>query len=129
MADLPELYFRVKENGAQVFRVEAENRQKRLEMDQVATVNVKKGEIKPSDTLTDAETAAIHAWIDDRRAALAAREMDDIYRAIDHLNHTAQWAQARASDDQLEAVTDRLLLAMFDLRRVLVRKKAERRGG
>ena len=52
--------------------------------------------------------------------------MDDIHRAIDHLNLTAQWAQARATQDQLEEVTDALLLAMHDLRSVLVRKKADR---
>jgi hypothetical protein len=57
--------------------------------------------------------------------------VDDILRAIDHLNLTAQWAQARASDEQLEEVTDSLLLAMHDLRSVLVRKKADRlmKGG
>ena len=42
---------------------------------------------------------------------------------------TAQWAQTRASDEQLEAVTDALLLAMHDLRSVLVRKQSERLGG
>ena len=54
------------------------------------------------------------------------REVDDILRAVDHLNMTTQWAQSRATDDQLEAVTDHLLLAMHDLRTVLVRKKSDR---
>ena len=57
---------------------------------------------------------------------LAARDLDDIHRAVDHLNLTTQWAQSKASDADLEAVTDRLLLAMHDLRSVLVRKKADR---
>ena len=39
---------------------------------------------------------------------------------------TTQWVQSKATDDQLEAVTDNLLMAMHDLRTVLVRKKAER---
>jgi hypothetical protein len=34
--------------------------------------------------------------------------------------------QSKASDAQLDEVTDALLLAMHDLRSVLVRKKAER---
>ncbi|MEM6341291.1 MAG: hypothetical protein AAF729_09080, partial [Pseudomonadota bacterium] len=59
-------------------------------------------------------------------AALAKRDIDDILRAIDHLNLTAQWAQSKATPDQLEAVTDNLLLAMHDLRAVLVRKKSDR---
>ena len=42
------------------------------------------------------------------------------------MNLTTQWVQSKAEDAQLEQVTDLLLLAMHDLRSVLVRKKAER---
>jgi hypothetical protein len=129
-AELPDHYFRVRENGAVVFRISTENRQRRIEMDEIATVNVRNGTIKPHGdvTLTKADIQAIEAWITERQAQLAAREVDDILRAIDHLNLTTQWAQSRATDEQLEAVTDRLLLTMHDLRTVLVRKKADRLG-
>ena len=33
---LPELYFRVRENGAVVFRVDTENRQRRIDMEQTS---------------------------------------------------------------------------------------------
>ncbi|MEX5727245.1 hypothetical protein Ga0609869_000598 [Rhodovulum iodosum] len=127
-SDLPEYYFRVRENGALVFRLDTENRQRRIEMDQIAVANVKNGEIKPhgSHVLSEDERQVIAEWIADRRAVLAAREVDDILRTVDHLNLTSQWAQSRASDDDLETVTDALLLAMHDLRSVLVRKKADR---
>ena len=126
--ELPEYYFRVRENGAAVFRVETENRQRRIEMDQIAVVNVKNGEIKPQGDreLTDEEVARIEEWMAERQAVLAQRSIDDIFRTIDHMNLTTQWAQSRATDDQLEAVTDHLLLAMHDLRNVLVRKKSDR---
>lgn len=126
--DLPEYYFRVRENGAIVFRLDTENRQRRIEMDQIATVNVRNGEIKPHGDrkLTAEDRTAIAGWLRDRQALLALREVDDILRTVDHLNLTAHWAQSRATADQLEAVTDALLLAMHDLRSVLVRKKAER---
>jgi hypothetical protein len=129
-AELPDYYFRVRENGAVVFRVSTENRQRRIEMDEIATVNVKNGNIKPHGdvALTKADLQAIEAWLTERQAQLAAREVDDILRTVDHLNLTTQWAQSRATDDQLEAVTDRLLLTMHDLRTVLVRKKADRLG-
>jgi hypothetical protein len=129
-AELPDYYFRVRENGAAVFRVSTENRQRRIEMDEIAVVNVKNGNIKPHGdvVLSDADMQAIEGWIADRQAQLAAREVDDILRTVDHLNLTAQWAQSRATDEQLEAVTDRLLLTMHDLRTVLVRKKADRLG-
>ncbi len=126
--DLPPYFFRVRENGAFVFRVEAENRQRRLEMDQIAAVNIRNGEIKPHGdrALTEADLAAIRAWMAERQALLARRDIDDILRTVDHLNLTAQWAQSKAGEAELEAVTDALLLAMHDLRSVLVRKKAER---
>ena len=133
--DLPDYYFRVRENGAFVFRVDTENRQRRIEMDQIAVINVKNGEVKPHGerVLSDADKAAISAWMDERTTLLARRDIDDIHRAVDHLNLTAHWANTRASADQLDDITDDLLLAMHDLRSVLVRKKADRlikrRGG
>ncbi len=126
--DLPEYYFRIKDNGASVFLVETESRQRRIEMLQIATVNVKNGDIKPHGdrVLSQADTKAIRDWTRARVALLAERDLDDIFRAVDQLNLTTQWVQAKASDAQLDAVFDDLLLAMLDLRTVLVRKKAER---
>jgi hypothetical protein len=127
-ADLPDYYFRVRENGAAVFRVDTDNRQRRIEMDQIAVVNIKKSEIKPHGDrdLTPEDLAEIERWIADRRALLDRRDIDDIHRAVDYLNLTTQWVQSNATDEQLEDVTDALLLAMHDLRSVLVRKKADR---
>ncbi len=126
--ELPEYYFRIRENGAAVFRVDTENRHRRIEMDQIATVNVRNGEIKPHGQreLSEPDLDVIRDWIEDRRSLLARRDIDDILRTVDHLNLTAQWAQAKATDGELDAVTDALLLAMHDLRSVLVRKKADR---
>lgn len=126
--DLPDYYFRVRENGAVVFRVDTENRQRRIDMEEIATVNVNNGKIKPHGErdLTEDEVALIANWIAERQDILAARDVDDILRAVDHLNLTTQWVQAKATDAQLEEVTDLLLLAMHDLRSVLVRKKADR---
>jgi hypothetical protein len=128
MTELPEFYFRIRENGAAVFRVSTDNRQRRIEMDEIAVVNVRNGNIRPHGdrTLSAEEQAVIEEWVEERRAVLADRDIDDIHRAVDYLNLTTQWAQSRAEDRDLDEVTDRLLLAMHDLRTVLVRKKAER---
>ena len=128
MAELPEFYFRVRENGASVFRVDTENRHRRIEMHEIAMVNIRNGNIKAhgAHELTADETTAITQWMKARRALLKRRDLDDIHRTIDHLNETAHWAQSRADDEDLEDFTDRLLLAMHDLRSVLMRKKAER---
>ncbi|MGC3939314.1 hypothetical protein ACOTTU_16035 [Roseobacter sp. EG26] len=127
-ANLPEYYFRVRENGAAVFRVDTENRHRRIEMDQIAVVNIRNGDIKPQGDrqLSDDDLSVIGDWMTERKALLEMRDMDDIHRAMDHMNLTTQWAQSRATDAQLEDITDDLLLAMHDLRSVLVRKKADR---
>jgi len=127
-SELPDYYFRVRENGAAVFRVDTENRQSRIEMDQIAVINIRSGEVKPQGnrTLTETDDAEIKNWMANRKALLAQRDMDDIHRAVDYLNITTQWVQSKASDEQLEDVTDALLLSMHDLRSLLVRKKADR---
>ncbi|AHD09044.1 NUDIX hydrolase [Phaeobacter gallaeciensis] len=125
---LPDYYFRVRDNGAFVFRVDSENRQRRLDMDQIAVVKLRNGEIRPHGdrNLSPEDLSAIRDWMEQRSRTLAARDMDDIHRTIDHLNLTAHWAQSKASDAQLDEITDQMLLAMHDLRSVLVRKKADR---
>ncbi len=127
-AQLPDYYFRVRDNGAFVFRVDTQNRQRRIEMDQIAVVNIRNGEIKPHGerTLTDDDLDTIRRWMAERTDLIARRDMDDIHRAVDYLNTTTHWVQSRASDAQLEDITDDLLLAMHDLRTMLVRKKADR---
>lgn len=127
-AELPDYYFRVRENGAIVFRVDTENRQRRIDMDQIAIINIKNGEYKPHGDriLSEVDQTAIVDWMQARMDLLAVRAMDDIHRAVDYMNITTQWVQSKADDDQLEDITDVLLLAMHDLRTVLVRKKADR---
>lgn len=126
--ELPDYFFRVRDNGGIAFRVDTENRQRRIEMDQIAVINIRNGEIKPHGdrALSEQDLTAIREWMAERRETLAQRDIDDIFRAVDHMNLTTQWAQSKASDAQLESVTDALLLAMHDLRTTLVRKKADR---
>lgn len=126
--ELPEYYFRTRENGALVFRIDTENRHRRIDMDQIAVVNVRNGEIKPHGgrELSERDMEVLTEWLEERQALLARRNIDDILRTVDHLNLTAQWAQSKGTDEELEEITDILLLAMHDLRTVLVRKKADR---
>lgn len=125
---LPKYYFRVRDNGATCFRVDTENRQRRIEMDPIAQINVRNGEVKPQGdrVLSDDDMAEITAWMRERAELTAWREIDDIHRAVDYLNTTTHWAQTKATPAQLDEVTDALLMAMHDLRAVLVRKKADR---
>ncbi len=126
--ELPEFYFRIRDGGAVVFHVETETRMRRIEMTQIAVVNTRNGEVKAhgSHELSPEEDAAIRDWLAERQALLAEREVDDILRTVDRLNLTATWAQQRATPEELDRVSDALLLAMHDLRTVLVRKKADK---
>ena len=121
MTGLPEYYFRIRENGVAVFRVDTENRYRRIEMDQIAVVNGK-GEIKArgNRTLTGNDVAAIEDWLANRKAASGS---GPAHATINKLNLAADWAQRKASPEELAVVTDDLLLAMHDLRSVLVKKK------
>ncbi len=126
--ELPDYYFRIKENGAFVFKVDTDNRQRRIEMDQIAVLNIKNGDIKPQgdSTLSDADMAAIDQWMQARKTVVDQRGQDEIARTCEQLNLTTHWAISKASDEQLEAVTDEILMAMHDLRSILVRKKVAR---
>ncbi|MDX8347677.1 hypothetical protein SLH49_06730 [Cognatiyoonia sp. IB215446] len=125
---LPPYYFRIRENGAAVFRINTENRQGRIDMEQIAVVNTNRGDFKPhgDQELNQADEAAINDWITARQAQLAARDLDEMRRTRDQLNLMTQWALSKATDAQLEELTDDILLAIHDLRAVLVRKKADR---
>jgi hypothetical protein len=128
MDALPDYFFRIRENGAAVYRLGTDPRDQRIEMEQIAVVNARNGEVKPHGQreLSEADRAAIADWLQERRAALARRDADEIARTIEALNLAAHWAQSRATDAELEAMTGPLLLAMHDLRTVLVRKAADR---
>lgn len=124
---LPGYYFRTRENGAAVFRVEVESRSQRMELVEIAAVNLKNGTLRPQGerALTPEDEAAIAEWVAARQAQLAARTLDDIDRAVDHLQQTAHWVQSKASAEEIARVATPLLLAMHDLRQVLIRKRAQ----
>lgn len=126
--DLPRYHFRTRETGAFVFRIDPEDRMRRLELDQIAVVNIRNGEVKPHGDrrLTPEDEAAIAEWMEGRRATLATRETDEIRRTVEAMHMAAHWAQSRADDAALDELTEPLLMAMHDLRNVLIRKKADR---
>lgn len=119
-------FFRLRgDGGVQVFRV-GETRQRRLEMTQVAVANLSTGKVRAhgDHVLTEADTAAIADWMAERAELEEVRRLDDVHRTVDALNRTAYWVQSQATSAELSAVGDTLLMAMHDLRSVLVRRRA-----
>lgn len=111
--------------------MDIENRQKRLELQSVANLNLNKAQINSNSESppTADEVGEIESWITARQEIIFKRRLDDILRLIDDLNATAHWLQTKADDDALGPVADDLLLAMHDLRSVIVRKKSEQLTG
>ena len=50
VADLPDYFFRTRDGGASVFRVDSNNRHRRIEMEQIASINMRTGEVRPNST-------------------------------------------------------------------------------
>ena len=128
ISPLPELYFRLRDGGASVFRMVDDARNGRLDMEQVATINLRSGEIRlgKDKNLSESEQETVDAWLADRRESQPWRRLDRAMQVIEDINQTAHWAQTEASDKDLEGVSDALFLAMHDLRQVLVRRAADR---
>lgn len=124
----PAYYFRLRENGAAVFRVSDENRNARLEMEQIAVVNLRSGEVKPrgGGPLGAEAEAAIADWISAQQARTAAREAARPAELIEALNHAAHWAHKTATAEEIEVSARDLMMAMHDLRSVLLRRLGER---
>ena len=118
-----EYYFRPRPGGAMMLRIAYDARLRRSEMHRVAGINAKTGDIDVTSghELTETERALIDEWL------ARGHGLDgDAAKAAEQIGHIAHWAQFRASPAELDAATEELLLAMQDLREVLVRKAAQR---
>jgi hypothetical protein len=118
-----EYYFRPRPGGAMMLRIAYDSRLRRSEMHRVAGINAKTGaiDVTTGHDLTDAERALIDDWL-----AQGNGLEGDAAKMVEQIGHIAHWAQFRANPAELAAATDDLLLAMQDLREVLVRKAAQR---
>ena len=120
------LYFRHRENGVTVFRMEVANRQRRIELNQIASV-LGDGRIIPHKRRqpTDKELAEIETWL----AAHKARQDDGSATQTDtfitQLNQFTDWVARRADPAEIDGQSDALLTALLDLRQVVVRKLAQ----
>jgi len=121
------LYFRIKDNGATVFRINDETRRRRLDLQPVAKANVRNGDIKlrKDVTLSDAELSEIKAWLDARSTELQGREIEQARLTIEQLNTTANWISSKPDEALADAISEDLLMAMHDLRTAIVRFKSK----
>jgi hypothetical protein len=123
----PDFYFRLKPDGAVMFRVDAQNRMRRLELLRIGAIHLDSGRfiLHRPEPLTPEEEAAKDAWIVQRRAELAGERPESV-KIIESLNSATQWVEWFADDAELERSTEDILLALHDLRVALVNKKIKR---
>lgn len=125
MFDRPTLYFRRKDNGASVYRIEA-GEHARLDMQQVAILK-QNGEVKPSGKQepTALELTEIADWHSARKAEQKTRDAARVDQLVGDMNAIAQWVQANANDKQIAQSSQPILMAMHDLRSTLVRRLSD----
>lgn len=117
------LYFRHQDQGAQVFRMEVANRQRRIQLYQIASVT-EAGNVTPQGdcATTDAEVAEIRAEWTSWRQRRDAGELNPIETFMAELNRFTDWVASDAPNSEVDALSDDLLLALLDLRQTVVRR-------
>ena len=119
----PALYFRHRKTGAMAFRKETVVRQRRVGLNEIAEIS-QSGEVTPRDRHPPSETelSEIVNWWSEMQRRTGAGHASDAERLIIELNHFTDWLQHQAGDDEVRAISERLLTAMLDTRQVLVRR-------
>lgn len=117
------LYYRHRTNGVTVFRMEVSNRQRRIELNQIASIS-RRGEIVPHkrNVPSEAELAEMADWFVTWQARSDAEQLDETEKFLVEINHFTDWVHRRADDGEIDAQSDALLMALLDLRQVIVRR-------
>lgn len=117
------LYYRHRSNGVTVFRMEVSNRQRRIELNQIASFSLK-GELVPHkrNTPSEAEIAEMQEWFATWNARKDAGELSETEQFLVDLSLFTDWIHRRADDSEVDAHSDELLTALLDLRQVVVRR-------
>ena len=117
------LYFRHRKQGAQVFRMEVANRQRRIELNQIASIT-QQGEIVPHKRrpANESELQEISEWWQDWKKRRDAGELNQTETFMAGLNQYTNWIAKDAPDDEVDALSDDLLMALLDLRQTVVRR-------
>ncbi len=126
MADRMQLYYRHRQNGVTVFRLEVANRQRRIELNRIASLS-RTGKITPHPRRvpSDAERDEIARWWQDWQDRRAAGSLGETERFVETLNHFTDWVARRADGAEIDARSDALLTALLDLRQVVVRRLSQ----
>ncbi len=121
-----QLYFRHGEKGVTVFRMEVANRQRRIELNKIATIRLD-GTVVPHPRRipTDMELDQIAGWWEDWERRSSTAELDQTEEFIVELNKFTDWLARKADGAEVDARSDALLSALLDLRQTVVRRLSQ----
>lgn len=121
-----QLYYRHGEKNVAVFRMEVANRQRRIELNRIASI-ARDGTITPHKRRkpTGDEMEKIAAWWADWQDRAGNDALDRTERFIADLNRFTDWMARRADGSEVDARSDALLTALLDLRQVVVRRLSQ----
>lgn len=120
--NLPKVFFRIKDNGANIFRVKTTGKTGRIELIRLGTAAIKSQKILAQDgvTITEDEYAQIREWLSQQTSS---RLPEDLRRLSRDVNLAAQQISAKTElDPELESAINNLLLSLFDLQREVTEK-------
>lgn len=122
---MSELYYRCRPGAASVFRI-GETAGRRVEMTQIATVNLRNGTSKPANATPPSpeEDAQIAEWTQARRAKEADARKREAETLADTMGSVTHWLRTEATEEDVDHIERRLTIAMHDLRRTLMRRKS-----
>lgn len=121
-----QLYFRHGEKDVIVFRMEVANRQRRIELNRIASIDPDGAITQLPDRAPNvAELARIRQWWADWQQRSTGGELDRTEQFISDLNQFTDWLACRADETEVDARSDDLLTALLDLRQTVVRRLSE----
>ncbi len=132
LLDLPELYFRIKDNGASVYRVSKSSKSGRIEFSQIATAVLRNDKIKPHSDheLTDNEIEQITNWM----ASQKDNHLSDLAQVFRRISRDVNLATNLLSSDngahkELNESINLLLLSLLDMQRATSQRAIKVRAG
>ena len=116
------LFYRHRKNGVHVFRVDTENRDRRIQLVQIASIN-RMGEVTPHKRhpATEQELAEIAGWHAAFSERVAAGDLSTFEKELARFNHFTHWVMQKAPPEDLATHADMLLMALVDMRQTVVR--------
>ena len=110
--------------------MEVSNRQRRIELNQIATIH-RTGEVYPhkSRTPSEAEISEMRRWWEDWQARREKGELCRTEQFMEQVAEFTNWMTKDAPQEEVDRLSDDLLMSLLDLRQTVVRRLSQQEAG